>query len=381
MAGPHSDKPKLLFVLSNDFGELFNAMYFLKGMDFHSVILMPPRLFAFNHASLPITSYRYENACDILATVERERPDAIFLFSGYLYVINRVLDAEDLKALVSNCRQQSIKLFTSDPSLGILSNIDSATFHSRHPAPLLLQQHFEWLLPLLQDVVHVYLASSGVSTTMPWVSFFNQRMVATTTTDRPCLQDFPVWQNLCDEKHQWLFILSPEDYGLQVGACGYQRVHQRLVDRLRETHHAGRQPVLIAPQSCLDAIETECHEIGDLVAVSACDYVSFMALLNDAEYVFYWNMFSASIVARVLNRLPFFLFDRGHLVHAMANILEVGCKHFYPGCQIELLGQDVVLDSNWLADLATKQEQGIQIPVHQNFVSSPGPDEVMKMFF
>ena len=380
MTEPHSRKPKLLFVLSNDYGELFNAMYFLKGMDFHPVILMPSRLFATNQSSLSLPTHCYQTTGDILSVVERERPDALFLFSGYLYVINRILDTKSLEELVMRCHGQNIKCFTSDPSLGILSDINSATFHPRHPAHLWLKQHFVWLVPLLQEMVHIYLAPTGISTNMKWVSFFNHHMISDPSADRPHLRTFPAWQRLDDAKNQWLFILSPEDYGLQVGICGQQRFHQRLVDRLRETNQSGRQPVLIAPQPCLDIIEGEHQGLDDLVAVPACDYTSFMALLNEAEYVFYWNMFSASIVARVLNRLPFFLFDRGHLVQAMGNILEVGCKHFYPGCQIELLSQDIVLDPNLLAELAAKQEQTIHIPVYENLVSSPNPEEIVKTF-
>ena len=62
----------------------------------------------------------------------------------------------------------------------------------------------------------------------------------------------------------------------------------------------------------------------------------------------------------------------------MRNIVEVGCRHFYPGCQLELLGQDVILDPNLLADMAAKQEQEIQIPVVENLVRSPSPDEIVK---
>jgi len=378
MTEPYSHKPKLLFVLSNDYGELFNAMYFLAGMEFQPVILMPPRLFAVNQSSLSLPTHCYQTTNDILEVVRREAPDVVFLFSGYLYVINRILDPESMEKLVIGCRSQNVKLVTSDPSLGILSDLDSATFSEQHPARLWLQQHFAWLVPLLKDMLHLYLAPTGISTNMQWVSFFNRHIVSNPNADGPRPREFPTWQLLSDAKRQWLFILSPEDYGLQVGTYGQQQVHQRLLDRLQETNRSGRQPVLIAPQPCLAAIEAEHHGIDDLVTVPACDYPSFMALLNDAEYVFYWNMFSASIVARVLNRLPFLLLDRGHLVHAMRNIVEVGCRHFYPGCQLELLGQDAILDPNLLADMAAKQEQGIQIPVVDNLVRSPSPDEIVK---
>ncbi|MEO0837185.1 MAG: hypothetical protein AAFY16_14735 [Cyanobacteria bacterium J06642_3] len=81
---------KLLFVISNDFGELSDACYFTKGYNFDVSLLLPPRLFAVNQGKLPSQAYLYKTVQDILDIVDRQQPELIFLFSGYLYAINKI---------------------------------------------------------------------------------------------------------------------------------------------------------------------------------------------------------------------------------------------------------------------------------------------------
>src|SRR5262249_33291333 len=123
-----------------------------------------------------------------------------------------------------------------------------------------------------------------------------------------------------------------------------------LTDQLFETVYQGRQPVLVAPPGCTSAVAlrclTETQTLGlklayvdpqagtdqdkdawvkpaydlvradhDLVLLPFSRYDCFMSLTLEAEYVFYWNLISASVVVRIVNGLPFFCFERGHIAH------------------------------------------------------------------
>lgn len=147
---------------------------------------------------------------------------------------------------------------------------------------------------------------------------------------------------------------------------------------LREALDAGRQPVLVAPKPCLDVLAPHAEALAGLITASSCDFPSFLTLLHEAEYAFYWNLLSASILGRVLNRGPFFLFDRGHLAQAIPAVLEVGLRHFYPGCRLELLDPGTRLDPDRLAGLAERQGRDVFGPALANLAKSPVPSEALR---
>src|ERR1700722_18921816 len=94
------DKPKLLFVISNDYGELSTALDFLAGQPFDAELLLPERLFRVHSASLPVARRAYNSPADILSAVAEKSPDVVFLFSGYLYAINGLFTVDGVRQLV-----------------------------------------------------------------------------------------------------------------------------------------------------------------------------------------------------------------------------------------------------------------------------------------
>jgi hypothetical protein len=97
----------------------------------------------------------------------------------------------------------------------------------------------------------------------------------------------------------------------------------------------------------------------------------------EAEYVFYWNIFSNSILSRVMNHLPVFFFDPGHMVHAIPSLFATGMKQYYAGSEPVYLKLQADLESEELAVLGSKQE-GAMSGARENFWRSPGPEEVVE---
>ena len=377
MIQPDPDKTKLLFLLSNDYGELFDAMCFVQGTGLEATFAMPPRLFSVNRADFPYPASPYSSESDIREVIAQTRPSRVLLFSGYLYVINGNLELESLERLLRSWRDQNLNVATSDPFLGLMSAVGNSTFNERHPMYRWLMSHFSQISRLLQDYVHIYHGAPGMQTGNQ-VSFFSRHIILQPSQREQSRRKLFEWSRIDEAKRRWLCILSTEDYAAQLTKYGAERFLELLSRRLQDAVRYGRQPVLLAPQPCVAAIEARMKGIGDLVALSACSYTLFMLLLHDAEYVFYWNVFSASIIGRAVNRLPLFFFDRGHLTDALRPFFAEAMRHFYAGCQIELLELAEPLAPERLAPLATRQEEGIFLPGTKNCAGCLSPEEVMR---
>jgi hypothetical protein len=355
--------PKLLFVVSNDFGELANALYLLRGYPFRATLLLPERLFATNRDRLTASVVMYRSVADVLTAARDLQPDVVFLFSAYLYALNGNLPLEGVAELVSALGRENVPLVTSDPFLGVLARLDGSTFSDRHPFRQVLLEHFARLCPILRHMIHLYLVDPGPAPPGPSVSFFNPHILSVSAM--PVADPF------------WLFVLAQEDYTLQVARLGRQRFEQLLLERLNETAKARRRPVLIAPDPLIGALAGHgAEKIGGLRLLSFCSYSEFMSLLLQAEYCFYWNLYTNSVPARVVNQMPVFFFASGHMVEAIPPLAAAAAQRYYAGALVPLLDLGQPLDASTLAPLAAAQPELFGVSRAQ-FQQSPPPDAMV----
>src|SRR5579871_2291201 len=115
MVEKHARRARLLFVLSEDFGELANALYLVRGQELDPLLLLPGRLFALHQGRLDVRTRAYSTAGDVLAAADQAKPDLVFLFCGYLYVSDGILAVEGLESLVHELCARGCRLATSDP--------------------------------------------------------------------------------------------------------------------------------------------------------------------------------------------------------------------------------------------------------------------------
>jgi hypothetical protein len=372
-----SSPPKLLFVLSQDYGELFNALYFAAGAPFTSVFALPPRLHQVNERTLPVAAHVYRTAEELAEIVDRERPDVVMLFSGYLFVVNKLLTQVALASLLNEWRGRGIRLVTSDPSLGLIAQ-GGELFQTHFAAAPLLAEHFRWLSDALAGAYHVYLASDGIETNRRHGSYFNPSHVLGVTELERRAATLGTWSAIDRTKRRWLFILSPEDDAIQAAALGRKEFARDLAARLRDVEQAGRQSVLIAPSACLNAVQATGIAPANLIALSGCGYLRFMLLLYDAEHVFYWNLFSASMLGRVINQQTVFTFAPGHLAHALREIRVLGSRHFFLGEEPTMLNLADSLDADRLTELAATQHLHLLGPVCRYLAQSPTPTQLVE---
>lgn len=329
---------RLLIVVSQDFGELANALAFGAAEGIDGALLLPAKLAAANRGDLPLPAATYTSADDVLAAIDRDRPDLVCLFSAYLYAINGLIAPAALSALIDGVRVRGIALATTDPFLGLLQSPGGSPFSERHPARAMLERHFTEIAALLTQVPHVYPVPPDPPPPVPWVSFHG---AAPAGAPR-------------DGAATWLFVLAQEDYGAQAGRMGRAAFESVLVDRLRDAAAAGRTPVLIAPEACVRALLATGRVPDAAVMMPFCGHAQFREALLAAEYVFYWNVFTNSAAARLGDGRPVFLFDIGHMAHAMPPLLALGLRTYYPDVALPMLDARAPLDPASLATHAAK---------------------------
>src|SRR3954452_9566158 len=106
---------RCLFALSADYGEFVTANLLSRGQPFERRFALPQALAA--QAGNLDGAASYASVGELRAIIERERPDAVVLSSGYLFALNNLFDAEALATLVAELRTRRIVLATTDPWL------------------------------------------------------------------------------------------------------------------------------------------------------------------------------------------------------------------------------------------------------------------------
>lgn len=349
--------PDLLFVLDADYGELTTLMYLILGRPLYprSALLLPDRLFKQNPDALPGRTYRYASVDDILEVAARLSPKAVFLCAGYLMPVHGLVSVDELHRLVTTLRVRGSRVVTADPFLGVLSHrnprdlvaidipeqVDDESFRRRLVQLKEREEERLWTCfagaeRVLRQTHHVYPAYCDVPqrdrapTDARNVSFFNDRLLCPDLVTPP-----PHLDASGPGRPHWLFILSRTDYEAQL-------LHQKptvfvdiVIDKLLDALVAGRRPILIGPTELVQALGHRLPTAEGIDTLTYCPFTQFMSLLLSAEYAFYWNVLSHSLLIRLFNRLPTIVFDRGHLVRNVPAMYDRVVRWYYQGREPE----------------------------------------------
>lgn len=368
--------PRVCIVVSGDFGELSLARWFVSGQQFESCLLLPPRLHDRNLGVTGVPTACYRSASDILAHTQTFRSDLVVLASGYLYAINGLLSIDDLAGMIGILRDRGVRMVTTDPFLGLLQDSFRSLFHAGHPSGHLFTAHFDAVAPLLKGLPHLHPVPLAV-TGLHCIPFFNPRIVASQDERASHRITVSRWLGPRNETSRWLFILSSEDYAGETARRGRDAFLTGLAARLREAQQAGTLPVVLAPDACLAGLRARLGSPDDAILLPFCGIDRFESLLLDAEFAFYWNMFSNSIAMRVLNGLACFLFDRGHLARAIPALHAAGVEAYYGGNEPELLDERVTLTTATLDTLGRPWTARLQAVVQHRW-RSPAPETIVR---
>jgi hypothetical protein len=381
--------PRLLFVLDHDFGELATVKFFILGQELatRSTLLLPDRLYVHNVNAIPDRTHRYGSVDDILAAVERERSDVVFLCAGYLLCEHLGFTAGDLERLIDGLRERGARVVTADPFLGMLSKqdpralirVDIPTDHphftveqlteAKRPAEERLWASYTQSERILRDLYHLYpsycdvAADDVAETDARNLAFFNDRLL------RPA-------RSAETATPHWLFILGTPD-------CEIQELFEReafeniVARKLLEARAAGRHPILIGPRAFVERVIARMPTAEGIDILSQCPFTQFYALLLSAEHAFYWNVVSHSLLIRFYNQLPIVQFDHGHLIRSAPGIYDRIVQWYYQGWAPPLRNHHEPLTVETVEGWATEYRR--QAPhLVQRYRRAPAPEQMIR---
>ena len=346
---------RLLVVVSSDYGELGGALYFLQGLSAQTevTLLVPASLGDVLHGGeLPAKLRTYRDCADILGALADERSQAVLLFAGALLPLGTGLGLRGSWRLLSELRRLGLPVLTSDPFVGLVHGPRSLHFaQAVQGSPSRLGRHVlslrlaltVWLLQKrLRRALHLYPApierlhapAAGTSR----CSYFSPAAARQAHAQPP------------GDPPSWVFVLSQVDWHL-AALEDADRFLQTLAGRLQDAQRHGRRAVLIAPAALVSRLRAS-GAAPEAELLDTVHYNDFMRHLLGAEYAFFWNYYSFSILHRVLAHRPVFFFGEGHMVNILPALREAGVRLFYRGWRPPLLAQQHALEQEPLAALA-----------------------------
>jgi hypothetical protein len=144
--------------------------------------------------------------------------------------------------------------------------------------------------------------------------------------------------------------------------------------RLEQTSLAGRQPVLVAPPDLVSDLSE--RPLGNVELVPFCPFPQMIARLVDAEYAFYWNVFSCSMLVRLAMGRPVFFFDRGHMARAIEPMYEWGLRFHFGDWRPVALDTNQPLTAENLDEMARVQRAELDA-IRRKWAKSPSPQDLV----
>jgi hypothetical protein len=387
-------KARYLFVQSHSFGDLVLTMALLEGQPFTDqvAVMLTDHLHQYNKDALAVSTHRYTSLADVMRVVETWNPDLVFFVSAYGLLDAGFRPLPSLDRFLGRLRERGCRLVTADPTLGMshaltMSQVDlplsrlpwRSRFRQRRNLRRMFRS-FSTIARMFDDVTHLYpvpVSSLSSDDNVRRVSFFNPRIV--TAYDEPSggHDGGRSEDAVSPAEPSWLFVLGASDLRCQLMLLGGSENTARVVAGLLEqTRRQGRRPVLIAPPPFIDNVSRRLSAEVEAELLPFCSYTQFTSRLFAAEYAFYWNILSCSILLRLSKGLPVFFFDEGHIARLLKPSYEAGIRCWYDGVTPEVRDARERLDACELARLVSEQQEGLRA-IRAYWQRSPAPGEVI----
>jgi len=303
---------KILFIFSNDFGELVLLRLFSFGQPMHIHVALPHRLY--NHFDLPnVTKILYKNTNEIKTYVEKIEPDTVVLYCGYLIAPNNIIPYSDFHALLDYFNQRDIPIITSDPFLRFYEhNNYEAEGNEFRPY---IRNALKRLGERLADYPHIYCVP------------FQSRTVQTINYSNQLKRDNNIYHL---KRKEWTFVLAWEDFA----AFRFDDGHDLLSIICPQLEEITRQHNitvnLIFPSDFINEIKKLIPNSKNIHYIEFCNIEKFESIIARSEIIFYWNLFSASTLLCRLYNKPTIYLAKGHMELIYPGFFEYASRSWFP---------------------------------------------------
>ncbi len=292
---------KVLFITSQDFGELGLATFFARNQPFQSTFAVPAKKAAYFDEVVDIM-YAYSSVTELQRIIKNEAPDVISLNTGYLIVNGGLATMDEFQSFFEYLKELGCPVITTDPFVRVYDSYPECAFALDGRPLEALKTEITFLSDYLKDLPHIY-GFPCVSSLEKGFSFYN---------DRFCLSEKDRWKDP-EQKDYWLFVLGEIDYSLLLAKHGEFLITE-LAKRLTEICQNEQNRVrCVFPKRLAELLREPLSSLKNLQILDFVTLKTFEALVSESHVVFYWNVFSNSIMLCYYYDIPFLCFDKGHL--------------------------------------------------------------------
>jgi hypothetical protein len=342
---------KIVAIASRDFGEFAGALYFLRGINPATppILLTPRGSFEDQDLGPGVNWHTYTSLAELQLMISASQPDVVLLFSGYLLNIGGHLSVLRSLLLLRFLRRRRIPIMTSDPFIGL--QIRPSSLHFTHVVRSNLRirvKAIAWLIAqliawrtyvihrALRREAHLYLAPLDSRFVRPghrMLHYYNPR------------PQNPLSRSAAGSSHPdfWLFVMSQIDFAMQFEKLG-PRLATAIADRISDARGFGKSVVLIGPAPLLAMLKSHLVEDEHLILEERLPYGTYIERLVEAEYAFFWNYYSYTLIHRVIANRPIFFFDPGHMIAILPALDQAGIASFYRGWRPPLVNLEENFD-------------------------------------
>ena len=386
--------PSLLFVIDRDFGSLGLVMYLLhkQPLAIRAKLIMPRIQFDLHAGGLSVAALPYDSVDDVITVIETEKPGSVLLFSGYSFVDQNLFDYPSLRRLIDTIHHCACTLATSDPYLGTYTEIphqfwvDGAMERRLMPLlPRLARSEFvsrldNWIFQrkvipyrriaaLLEDAIHLCanLTACINNGSIQYRSFYNSQFLREDTELQSISNTISAFSDVSSDWPRWLFVIANFDLEYQRQLYGDRRFSEIVVEKMRDAIACRKHPTLIASPTLIDDVALMLGDEPNASFVQQCGFAEFELRLLDAEIAFYWQLYSTSSFLRLMNGLPVFFFDQGHVQRLLPRLYETGLEFYFIAdppimldASLPLVADELLAYKNSFAESAAKTQRQLQ---------------------
>jgi hypothetical protein len=375
-------KYKILYILSDDFGEIAVVNMFIPKVPYDVLQVYSEKMYEYQDAPATIKK-RCRSLKSVKKIIEEFKPQIVIMSSGYQFAILGMYPNSEIRKLVSYIQNKNIKIITTDPWMKIFSLYPKLTFsniklinsvpelyrpviHKRFTQINILHAQAS---EIFKNIPHIY----AFPVSLPnCYSFFNVN--AHVNNEEIYLKRAsPLFQY--DVENSWLFILSAVDYAMQWSLYGRGIFHcfeKRLSEILNEKKN---KVVVIAPENYKAHLKNKFKGNGSISVISFCKFTLYQSILLTAKVVFYWNVFSASVIQRIATKKPVLFFSKGHMCDVCPGLYEHGLRYWYQGIEPTFMDVTKPLPDDLQQDLFEKEKNNLQ-KICEQWERQPSPESV-----